>query len=94
MHNLKALTAESMIYKKQKALYMRWKFQDFIIAIDFSYVQELVFLYFINLKHCIHCQINITDTANFEEIYALLLKFASQTISFLQSYIKPRLRFL
>ena len=57
MHNLKALTAESMIYKKQKAL----SIQDFIIATDFSYVQELVFLYFINLKHCIHCQINITD---------------------------------
>ena len=74
MHNLKPLTAESMIYKKQKALYMRWKFQDFIIAIDFSYVQELVFLYFINLKHCIHCQINITDYSQFQRNICLITK--------------------
>ena len=49
MPNLKALTAELIIYKKTQGLVHELEIK--ILATDFSCVQELVFLYVINLKH-------------------------------------------
>lgn len=95
MHNLKAVTAESIIYKNQKVFV---SFVNFVnnfckheteisglqlLAIELSCVQELVFLQVINLKHPKLSKLIQQITANFKEIYLSTFAKVCTTDNFL-----------